>query len=265
MADGYREIILVCEPALEGILTAIYQAYEWKLIQENTRIQTGADDLNLFADYREVWTQPYKAAKVADTLIRRFGADTYEDICFAAASGSSDRAQAIYETVVLGLSGQVKGKLLQALTYDCVQRVFELARRVRKEEHRMKMFVRFRELEGGLLFSRIEPDADVTAFVMPHFADRFPLENFVIADTKRGIAGVHPSGKPWFLMHLQESECLAFENMEGRYTQQEREINLLIRRFTESISIEERENRKLQKHFMPLKYRSFMTECEDRL
>ena len=129
----------------------------------------------------------------------------------------------------------------------------------------MKMFVRFRELEGGLLFSRIEPDADVTAFVMPHFADRYPLENFVIADTKRGIAGVHPSGKSWFLMHLQESECLAMENMEGRYTQQEKEISQLIRGFADSISIKERENRKLQKHFMPLKYRSFMTECEDRL
>ncbi len=255
-------VILVCEPAPEGIFTAIFRAYEWKLDHDNTRIQIGEDDLDLFAEYRQVDTDAVAAAKVANTVVRRFGQDVYAELCCAMASEQADRGQAVYETIVLGISGQIRGPLLEALTYPSVHRVFELARRVRKEEHRMKMFVRFRELEGGILFSQIEPDADVTAMVMPHFADRFPLENFLIADTRRGIAGVHMAGKEWFMLRLQEQEKCRLENAAAHYTEEEKEMADLFRHFCTSISIRERGNLKLQKHFMPLKYRPFMTECE---
>lgn len=258
-----EEVILVCEPSQEGIFTAIYRAYEWKLDHGSARIQPGEDDLHLFARYLQVETDVHLAAKVANTLVRRFGEETYEDICCALASERPDRAQAVYETVVLGLSGQVRGKLLEALTYPCVHRVFELARRVHKEEHRMKMFVRFRELEGGILFAQIEPDADVTAMVMPHFADRFPLENFLIADTRRGIAGVHGAGKEWFLIRLEERDRFRLEKVAAHYTEEEREMGELFRHFCTSAAIRERRNLQLQKQFMPLKYRWFMTECED--
>lgn len=263
MDDIFDEVILVCEPSQEGIFTAVYRAYEWKLEHARTRIQPGEDDLNMFARYRQVETDAAAAAKVARTLVCRFGQKAYEDICCALASEVSDRAQAVYETIVLGLAGTVRGRLLEALTYPCVHRVFELARRVHKEEHRMKMFVRFRELEGGILFSQIEPDADVLAMVMPHFADRFPMENFMIADTRRGIAGVHAAGQEWFMLHLQDQDRFRLEHVAAHYTDEEREMAELFRRFCSSISIRERGNRKLQQQFMPLKYRSFMTECEN--
>lgn len=35
---GMEETILVCENSLEGILTAVYQAYAWKLIPAQTRV-----------------------------------------------------------------------------------------------------------------------------------------------------------------------------------------------------------------------------------
>ena len=257
-----QDIILVCEPSAEGIFTAIYRAYEWKLELSRVRIQPGQDDLNLFAEYRQVETDRNRAYKVAATLAKRFGQDTYEEICYALASEEADRGQAIFETIVLGLSGKVRGRLLEALTYSCIQRVFALARRVKKEEHRMKMFVRFRELEGGILYARTEPDADVLAFIMPHFADRFPLENFVIADTRRGIAGVHVSQKEWYVLHLQDMENFLSDHTAAYYTENEKEITDLIQRFCGSISIRERRNLKLQQQFMPLKYRSYMTECE---
>ena len=262
--ERFDEVILVCDPSREGIFTAVYKAYEWKLDHAAVRIQPGEDDLHMFAQYRQVETDILLAEKVAGTIRRRFGRETYEDICCALASEAGDRAQAVYETIVLGLSGQVRGKLMQALTYPCIHRVFELARRVKKEEHRMKMFVRFRELEGGILFSQIEPDADVVAMVMPHFADRFPLENFMIADTRRGIVGVHAAGKEWFLLHLQDTDRFRLESVASQYTDEEKEMAELFKHFCTSVSIRERRNGKLQQQFMPLKYRYFMTEWEEQ-
>ena len=257
-----QEEILVCEPSAEGIFTAIYKAYEWKLERSRVRIQPGEDNLRLFAGYRQVETDRHLACKVASTLVRRFGQSCYEDICYALTSEEQDRGQAVFETVVLGLSGQVRGRLMEALTYPCVQRVFALARSGRKEAHRMLMFVRFQELEGGILYARIEPDADVLSFVMPHFADRFPRENFVIADTRRGIAGVHSAGREWYVLHLQDMEQFLPEHTAAYRTEKELEIGTLIRRFCSAAAIRERRNLRLQQQFMPLKYRSYMTECD---
>lgn len=257
------ETILVCDNLPEGVLTAVYRAYEWKLDPARTRIQIGEADLCLFAAYREVETVPGLAEKVANTVQRRFGAAAWEDICLALAAEDADKGQAVYRTIALGLSGRVYGPLMQALADEDVRRVFELSRHVKNEAHRMKEFLRFRELEGGILFSSIEPDGDVTAFIMPHFADRFPLENFVIADTRRGIAGIHAAHQEWFLIHMDEKTQEQFSSLPDHYTEQEREMAELFRHFCHTIGIEERKNKKLQRQFLPLKYRRFMTEFEN--
>lgn len=258
-----EETILVCEDTLEGILTAVYCAYEWKLKPSETRIQIGVADLCLFATYREVETDQVKAAKVASTVKRQFGTDVWEEICHALAAEDAAKGQAVYRTIAAGLSGKVRGRLMEALADDDIRKVFELSRRVHNEVHRMKMFLRYREIEGGVLFARIEPDANVMEFIMPHFSDRFPLENFVIADTRRGVAGIHASGQEWFLVQMDSAVWEQFESLAGHYTQDERELAELFRHFCHTIGIKERRNRKLQQQFLPLKYRGFMTEFEN--
>ena len=93
-----EELILICEDSVEGILTAIYRIYEWKLCGKRVKIQTGASDLCLFAQYREVMPDAECAAKVARTLRRRFGEQAWEAISYALASEEADKSQAVYET-----------------------------------------------------------------------------------------------------------------------------------------------------------------------
>lgn len=257
-----EETILVCENTLEGILTAVYRAYEWRLAPLHTRVQAGEADLCLFAAYREVETDAALAKKVADTVRRRFGAEAWEDICYAAAAEDEGKGQAVYQTIAAGLAGEIKGRLMAGLANDHVRRTFELSRYVHHEAHRMHMFLRFREVEGNILFARIEPDANVLEFIMPHFADRFPLESFVIVDTRRGLAGIHGAGKEWFLVRMEERVKEQFESLAGHYSEGELEMGELFRHFCHSLGIEERRNLKLQQQFLPLKYRSFMTEFE---
>ncbi len=117
-----EELILICEDSVEGILTAIYRIYEWKLCGKRVKIQTGASDLCLFAQYREVMPDAECAAKVARTLRRRFGEQAWEAISYALASEEADKSQAVYETVAAGLSGRIRGPLLQALAEPCIHR-----------------------------------------------------------------------------------------------------------------------------------------------
>lgn len=97
-----EELILICEDSVEGILTAIYRIYEWKLCGKRVKIQTGASDLCLFAQYREVMPDAECAAKVARTLRRRFGEQAWEcnQLC-AGVRGSRPRCQAVMRRLQL--------------------------------------------------------------------------------------------------------------------------------------------------------------------
>lgn len=227
-------------------------------------IQTGASDLCLFTQYREVMPDAECAAKVARTLRRRFGEQAWEAISYALASEEADKSQAVYETVAAGLSGRIRGPLLQALAEPCIHRVFALSRSVHRVRERVLQFLRFQEITGGILYGEIAPDADVLALVMPHFADRFPLENFVILDERRAAAGIHPAGKAWFLAKLSKQELDTLQQAGQQKDENEQEIEVLFQSFCRSLSILERQNQPLQQQLVPLKYRMHMTEFQKK-
>ena len=141
---------------------------------------------------------------------------------------------------------------------DCERLAFALARGVSTEVGHQLQFLRFQELENGMLFSRIGPKNDVVVFVMPHFADRLPIENFVIYDEKRNLFGIHPAGKPWYLLRGEEAD----RPQNLRYSDREREYQELFRQFCHTITVEGRENRKLQRGMLPLRFREYMVEFQ---
>ena len=250
-------IVYRCEDSIEGIFTAIYNAYEEKRNHNDTIISL-TDEMFLFAEYVEVQPDQEKALKVMRTLERQFGEDDYLWLCYALASEEQDKAQAVYRTVVDGLQRKVKcGHLFDNLANTNVNRAFALGRGASREYHHLMGFVRFRELEGGIMYSRIGPKNNVLTFLMPHFADRFPMENFMIYDEVRGILGLHPAGKAWFLMQDSENPELAEQFI---LSEKEKEYQELFRYFCHKIAIEERRNIKLQRNMLPLRFREYMVE-----
>ena len=152
-----EETILNCQDSAEGILTAVYRAYEWKLPRDRVSIRTGAVDLCLFASCRDVETRPDLAKKVSDTIKRRFGRQVWEDLSFAMAACDERKGTAVLRTIDLGLSGRIRGRLTQGLGEEWIRIVFELGRRVRNEYHRQQEFLRFRQAQEGYLFALTEP------------------------------------------------------------------------------------------------------------
>ena len=249
--------ILVCEDTQEGIFTGIYEAYERKCDPAHTVIQAGEDgELCLFSDYRKVVPDMEKAEKVARTLRRRFGEECFEQLCLALSSWQPDKGQAVYRTVVEGLSGRVKGRLMEHLGNPYVARAFELSRAAGNESHHLLGFLRFSETSDGLLFAQIGPKNNVLAHMMPHFADRFPGENFVILDENRRIYGVHPAHKEWFLAHSQDGPG----KKDLEFTDTELQMQELFRFFCRKIMIKERENRTLQRQMLPYRFQEYMVE-----
>ena len=254
-----EEQYLICEDSLEGIFTGIYEAYALRQEHEHIHIQVGEEaNLRLFAVYIRIEPDKRKAAKVAATIQRSLGEDTYYEICSALATEDTEKGEAVYKTVVCGLKMREGRRVMGNLANPYVRKVFELARMAKNEAHHWKGFLRFQELENGILFSKIGAKNNILAFIVPHFADRLPLCNFVIYDENRGIFAVHPASGEWYLVMGQELD----ETQFSCYSEKERKYQELFKYFCHKIAINERKNLKLQQNILPLWFQEYMIEFD---
>ncbi|MDD6057014.1 MAG: TIGR03915 family putative DNA repair protein [Clostridiales bacterium] len=249
--------VFICENSLEGILTGVYDACASRLGHRNIRLYTGElHNYELFTEYISVTPSEKKAKKVIDTLISRFGRQFYESIYQAAMSGEThsvdkmDKADAIYETILLALASGDGQKVLLSLGEPCVYRIFELCRSTNREACRHLEFLRFSELENGVLFAEIHPKAYVLPYISEHFTDRLPQENFMIYDATHQVVSVHKASKGFILITASE---LDVDNIK-RHSEQESEYRKLWLTFFDHIAIDARRNPKLQKQLMPKRY-----------
>ena len=251
--------VFQCEDTLTGILTGVYDAWASRLGHEHVRLRSGEyEDLELFCEYTEVAPDLTKAGKVLRTIQTRLGEEAYEMIAYAAAYPHTGKADAIYLMIVVGLHLPDGRKVSGMLTHPDVRLVFELRRKTWHMAHRYMGFVRFREMRNGVLFSRIEAEADILALIAPHFADRLPLEDWAIYDGRCRKAAVHPAGKGWVI--LEEAEE-AFSGLQE--SEEEPYFDRLWKIFHRAVGIESRTNDRLQMSFLPKKFRLFMNEFAD--
>lgn len=253
-----EEKFLVCEDSIEGIFTGIYDAYALREGHEHIHIQIGEEDnYRLFASYLHIQPDIVKTDKVARTLRSRLGESVYYSICRAAASyNKEEKGEAIYRTVVDGITAGNGSRVMDNLRNPYVAKTFELARYTANEANHEIEFIRFEELEQGILYAVMAPRNSVIPFIMPHFADRLPIENFMIHDEKRGLFGVHPAKKEWYLI----SEPDSFSKKQLQWSRKENKYRELFTMFHRTIGIKERENKRLQRQMCPFRYQDYMTE-----
>lgn len=256
-----EEKYIICEDSLEGIFTAIYDAYALKEDHERLHIQVGEEDhYRLFAKYLYSRPDLGKTDKVARTLERRMGGEAYRTICRAAASDRKEKGEAIYRTVVEGITRGSGRRTMDNLRNPYVAQTFALARRTANEAHHEIEFIRFQELEQGMLYAGIGPKNHVVPLLMPHFADRLSPENFVIHDKKRNLFGVHPAGGEWYLV----SKAEGIDEKELKWSEGEARYQELFTLFHETIAIEARRNRRLQLQMLPLRFQKYMVEFNQK-
>ena len=98
------------------------------------------------------------------------------------------------------------------------------------------------------------------SFIMPHFADRLAPENFMIHDERRGLFGVHPAGKEWYLV----SGVNDFLQDPLKWSQKELKYQELFALFHKTIAVGERKNNRLQQQMLPLRFQDYMVEFDSQ-
>lgn len=256
-----EEKYIICEDSLEGIFTAVYDAYALREGHEHMHVQVGEEEnYRLFAVYMHSSPDSVKTDKVARTLQNRLGEEVYAAVCRAAASYDKQKGDAVYRTIVEGITAGSGRRTMENLRNPYVRKAFELARRTANEVHHELEFIRFQETQQGVLYAKIGPENNVMPFVMPHFADRLATEDFMVHDEKRRLFGVHPAGREWFLVSDVEDfapDSLIWSADEDRY----RDLFTL---FHKTIAITERKNLRLQQQMLPLRFQEYMVEFHSK-
>jgi probable DNA metabolism protein len=251
--------IYLCDDSIDGIFTAIYQAWSSRYGHSNIKIEEKCEgskysNIELFAEYLAVDTDYSLSSKVASSIKNKISQEAYEMACSVALSDYCGKADLIYRFLILGFS--VGSGITQHLSNEVVSNVFRINKNVNNEAHHLLGFLRFSEQDNGLLTSVIHPKNHVLTIITPHFADRLPQERFLIYDENRKVASFHVPGNPWMIAEVPDLDKDNLENISFS----EDEYRDLWKAFFKHIAIEERTNLKLQRNNLPLRFRGDITE-----
>lgn len=249
--------VFVCNDTVTGIFSAIYDA--WKLNLESDQVGIalkGSLEQELFCEYFEVEESAQKAIAVENLIKKHLGDEAYWHLYHAILSENVDKGDAVLGAMLAAKKIPNSKKIMNHLSEPKVQRVFELSRKVGNEAHFFKEIVRFQELRSGVLFSKINPSNQILTCIAEHFTNRLPLENWMIYDETHRMTLLHQAGRRWLLVTGEEIDLKKIKD----FSEQEKKFEKLWKGVIENISIKERENLKLQRQHLPLKYRDNIVE-----
>ena len=106
-------------------------------------------------------------------------------------------------------------------------------------------------MKDGTMFSTIEPKNNVLPILIYHFKNRMKREKFAIFDKGRKMIAYYDTKKV---------EIFIVKSLEIEWSDEEIEYSELWKTFHKSISIKERENKKLQQSNLPKYYWKHLIE-----
>ena len=243
-------MIYVTDGSFEGILTAIFVAYENKEVPESI-VSRDFYQVSLDSVAREIEKNDEKADRVYNAIIEKMSQEALETMYKAWLSEHCDIGTALYKYIRIGLN--IGRKILSYLQNSDVLMINDLANKVSFEAHRFFGILRFKKLKNGLYYSKIEPDNNITMIIAEHFVQRLSDQPWIIHDAKRSVFALYDTNQVIF---IREDISIPIDNSEDKIFEE------LWKDYFKTIAIENRRNPKLQKQFLPRRYWKNLTEMQ---
>lgn len=238
----------VYDSTFEGLLTGVHRAYYYRENPENIITYDEVQN-NFLIENIYIKTDNEKFKSVYDAIDRKISSEVLRRVFYCYLSELPGSGKLILEYIRLGF--KIGSNIDEHLANDIVRNIDNLYKKVSRERHRLLGLTRFKEIENGILYARVEPDHNVIALIMPHFARRMRSENFVIHDLKRNIAAIY-DGNEWIIRDIDVKDIIMIKKEE--------EYQTLWKTYFSAISIEGKTNPRLQKNNMPRRYWKHLIE-----
>ncbi len=248
--------ILLYDGSFNGFLTAIFTAYEEKIIVSGIQ-HTGLGQNGLFSETQMVFTDLSRAKRVWDGISSK-SSNAIKNIYFAFLSEQEGVEMLLY-TYIQKLFGTEKGVHLN-FADEVVLKVSQLSKMVGREKHRMEAFVRFQLTRDNIFFANIEPDFNVLPLISKHFRSRYADQEWILYDVRRKY-GLYYNTKTVEIIQLDLKEVYANGIHEKDvFTTEENNLTDLWQGYFKSTNIASRANKKLHTQHLPKRYWKYLSE-----
>ena len=240
-------ICISYDSTFDGFLSAVFEIYAQKL------------DVGSFLPDRQT-------DATADLFQQNFRVETSEDSSMrlrrAIVNAASEEVLQLLYTAFLSEEDGVEMKILAYLRKLFLMEdpnygknpasaemlpLYKIANSVRREAGGMLGIVRFSKWENNFYIAKIEPKFDILLLMESHFCNRFANQKWIIYDTKRKYALLHDRAGAAKVVTLPDEESFI------RAIQSD-SITRLWQDYYNTIAIKERENPKLLKRCLPVRY-----------
>ena len=240
-------MILLYDGTFEGFLTLVYDVYYEKL--HVTQIIKRLPTTLLFERFFEIFTDEVKTNKVLQALKKQFSHEQQRTIFHIMLCDTRDFEMALLSYIQIGFKNPHE---LKNITHHHLFYIHTLEKELLSLVHKMYGFTRFEELEDNSLYARVETKFNIIPFLGEHFKKRLGDIPFIIHDTKRSLA---------YIKHHNQCDIRSIASYEQpNYSSCEEHFKALWKTFFKAASVDERHNLKRQQHWVPLLYRTYMSE-----
>ncbi len=241
-----------------GWLTCVFESFERKEADAEPAIHN-APSADLFRGTRTIITDNAKAKRVYDGLCHKLTHQRAADFFRAFLSEDPQAHTAAFRIIRQVFTGNAA--MLENYGDTDVLYFAQTLKKVSRERHRMKAFIRFRKSSDGLYFSVVEPDFNVLPMIARFFRDRYADQRWLIYDARRryGLLYDLQSVSEVALTH-NEKETLTAGTVSIALDEKETLYQQLWQQYFKSTSIASRKNTRLHLQHVPKRYWKYLTE-----
>ncbi|WP_201550575.1 TIGR03915 family putative DNA repair protein [Psychrobacter fjordensis] len=258
--------IVLYEPSLEGWLSAVYYAYEYKL-QHDSALQLIAQDCyvpSLIAQATSVATDEDKAERVLTKLNKLLGRSGMRNILWGFLSEKDHIGTTLFQVVKYAIDYPSRS-IMQDLGNLEVLELVQTVKSVGREKHRMEAFVRFEHTTDDIYFARVEPDFNVLPLIGEHFRQRYQDQHWAIYDISRGFGIYYDKSqstptRPAALQTITDLDDAVLRNPASIHSEDEQRYQKFWQGYFTNVNIKERKNPRLHKQYLPQRYWKYLSE-----
>lgn len=245
--------IYIYDDTLVGLLNLIKKLLKKRIIPTN--IKPYNYQFNIFE--KSFYLEVEEDTNIIKDIIKYLGQDIFNTIFYLYISNDNNKELLIYTFFTHSL--KYKNKVYNLRNLVGMNKILKITQYVRRENHKMKGFVRFKELSNKVLYAEICPENNILFILSKHFKKRLKKEFWMIKDVKRNIISIYDK-KDFIILSTDEIKLLNISS-----SLEEENIESLWKTFYNSISIKERYNNRCRMNFMPKKYWKYITEVRDEI
>ena len=250
---------LIYDCSFEGLLTAVFEVFEYKLSSPKIISKENYSSENMFAEIHEVFTSKEKSERVLNKLELNIGKSGISQLLKVYLSEREDLEFLILNAIQKSIKNSLVNNILQNYADENILEIAKINKSINREIHRMHAFVRFEKLKDEVYFSKIEPDFNVLPLIVKHFKDRYQDQKWMIFDLKRHY-GVTYDLQTVDFFYPETDQLYNFKKIENLLHEEEIRYQKLWQRYFFKTNIPERKNLKLHYQHVPKRYWKYLTE-----